>query len=174
MGMGNAMIRLEANNLLVRWFVWCCDHLIITVGTYRDDDGKKQRRTGAYYVQNGTTLCHVFWASLWFPLILVAFAGFALSMITMMHVEMHYEFVANHPYANPALQFASYFVPEGFLLIFAAVVLVIILTVIGGSKSGFFSLLWQYLKGIKSRVCPLVKFEGGTMTAGEMQTNKLS
>ena len=46
----------------------------------------------------------------------------------------------------------------------ALVFAILVLAIIGGSKTGFFALLWQYLKGIKERICPLVRFgtpEGG-------------
>jgi hypothetical protein len=156
------MIRLEASNLLVRWFVWCCDHLPATTGYLLSEKPGAESgpaKTGAWYVENGTTLCHLFWACLWVPLLGTAFVGFVLLMVIMVHVEGHYEFVAKNPDSNPVLQVAAYFFPEVFLLAGILAVGIIALAVIGGSKTGFFSLLWQYLKGLKNRVCPLVKFE---------------
>jgi hypothetical protein len=155
------MIRLETTNFLTRWFAWSCDHLPATTGYLppEKEGGDARAKTGAWYVENGTTLCHLFWATLWAPLLGVAFVGFILSMIIMIHVEAHYEFVAKHPDYSPALQAAAYFFPELFLLGGVIAFGTVVLAVVGGSKTGFFSLLWQYLKGLKNRVCPLVKFE---------------
>ncbi|HWX13483.1 MAG TPA: hypothetical protein VNY06_01160 [Methylocella sp.] len=163
------MIDLDATGRLTKWFVWSVDHLPMTNG-YIDsgkDDVPDTAKSGAWYVEHGTTLCHVFWAILWVPLLGAAFAGFMFSMVIMMHVEAHYEFVEKHPFANPVIQVASYFIPEAFLLGVALLVGIIILALMGGSKTGFFSLLWQYLKGIKQRICPLVHFDGAHMQPAE-------
>lgn len=155
-------MNLDASTRMAKWFVWSCDHLPLTVGQYivKDNDGDRvsRARTAAYYITNGTTLCHLFWAMLWVPLAIAAAFGFVLSMVVFAHVAMHDSFVLDHPYVSPALQVAAYFLPEAWLIVFAFAFGLIILTCIGGAKSGFFSLLWQYLKGIKSRVCPLVQF----------------
>lgn len=153
------MINLSANSRLTKWFVWSCDHLPLTTSTYRDDDNREHWHDGAFYVSAGTTLCHIFWAMMWVPLIIITVAGMGTVFIAMIHIEGHYEFVAQHPDYSPALQAASYFIPEIALIGAAFPVLIVILAIIGGSKSGFFSLLWQYLRGVKQRVCPLVHFE---------------
>jgi hypothetical protein len=84
------MINLDADSRLAKWFVWICDHLPLTVGDYtvNGSDGEEERkyRTGEHYLTAGTTLCHVFWAVLWVPLLGAAAFGFLASMIVMMHV----------------------------------------------------------------------------------------
>jgi hypothetical protein len=79
-------------------------------------------------------------------------------MIVMIHIEGHYDFVANHPHYPAILLAASYFIPEIVLLGASLVFATIILAIIGGSKSGFFVLLWQYLKALKHHICPVVHF----------------
>ncbi len=155
------MIRLETTNLLTRWFVWSCDRIPMTNGYIPSgkDDVPDTPKSGVWYVENGTTLCHLFWACLWAPMLLVAVAAFALSMLVMVHLEGHYEFVEKHPDAPFIARAAAYFFPEMAILAFVIVFGTVVLAVVGGSKTGFFSLLWQYMKGLKNRVCPLVKFE---------------
>lgn len=153
------MINIKSNNTLARWFVWSCDHLPLTTGTYQEDD-KEHSRSGAHYIQNGTTLCHIFWAILWVPLISVSLVAFVLSLFVMVHITGHNEFVASHPYSGQLMQASAYFIPEAIMLVIGLVVGLLIFAIIGGSKSGFFGFLWQYLKGVKQRVCPLVRFDG--------------
>ncbi len=154
------MINLASESNLTKWFIWSCDHLPFTVTRIYSGENDHQgiRRTGVSYVENGTTLCHIFWAALWVPIAIAALAGFLLFILAAMHFYGHQDFVASHPDASPLASVASYFIPEIIALVFATAMGIFILSVIGGSKVGFFALLWQYLKGIKQRVCPLVRF----------------
>lgn len=154
------MIRLQTANFLVRWFVWSCDHMPFTVTAVYDEDKRKHiPRTGAYYVANGTTLCHIFWAILWVPLLLAVFGVLFLILLLAIHVGMHNDIVNESGVTSPIASAALYFVPELFALGAGALFGFVLLALIGGSKTGFFMLLWQYLKGVKSRICPLVRFE---------------
>ena len=153
------MINLHADSRLTKWFVWSCDHLPFTTTYIYEGDKNCGRRKGASYLASGTTLCHIFWAILWVPILLTAFCSLSMFMLTMAHFSVHQDFIRTHPYAGPVTSFMSYFIPEGVALLIAAVIGVLILSIIGGSKVGFFQLLWQYLKGIKQRICPLVKFD---------------
>jgi len=158
------MINLESRGLLAKWFVWSCDHLPLTTAHYIEGEGNGKRersRSGAYYIERGTTLCHIFWAILWVPLIVVAVIGFIGFILCAVHVIEHDTFMSKNPDAGLILNVATYFLPEAFMACFALAAGCIILACIGGSKTGFFSLLWQYLKGIKQHICPLVRF-GGT------------
>lgn len=153
------MINLDAGSKLAKWFVWSCDRLPFTVTRIYDEDGKDWgRRKGASYLASGTTLCHIFWATLWVPIALAAFSSFCVFFLTVVHVLLHEDFIKAHPDAGPLASIASYFMLEGFMLGMAAAVGILILSIIGGSKVGFFNLLWQHLKGIKQRICPLVRF----------------
>lgn len=155
------MISLERGSLLTRYFIWSCDHLPLTTANYHvEEDGKEGEcyRTGTHYVENGTTLCHIFWAILWVPLIAVAILSFILFMLCAVHVIMHRDFMIKNPDAGPVLNVATYFLPEAFMAGIALLAGCIILICIGGSKVGLFSLLWQYLKGVKQHICPLVRF----------------
>lgn len=147
------MIDLHPDGILTRWFVWCCDHLPLTV-TRDYGEGKPShgsRRSGAYYLERGTTLCHVFWASLWVPLIGTALGTVLFCLFIFMHVALYRD-------KDNATGVWVAFIPE--ITVIAAVVpgAVVILAVMGAGKVGFIRLLWTYLKALKSRVCPLVKF----------------
>ena len=153
------MINLEANSWLTKWFVWSCDHLPFTVTRIYGADHKDcGRRKGSAYIESGTTLCHIFWATLWVPVAMAAFSSLFIFIFVTMHFAVHQDFIKSNPNAGSLASIASYFIPEGVALGIAALAGLFILSMIGGSKSGFFMLLWQYLKGIKQRVCPLVKF----------------
>lgn len=155
------MINLEANSLISRWFSWSCDHLPFTTAHYQevvDDKRIYKCRSGAHYLSNGTTLCHVFWAILWVPLLVIAVACFFLFIIGAVHVLGHNDFVRQHPDSGVLLDAAAYFLPEAAVLGGAIISGLVFLVVFGGAKAGFFSLLWRYLKGIKQKVCPLVGF----------------
>lgn len=147
------MINLKSDSLLARWFVWSCDHLPFT-GT----------RKGNCYLSEGTTLCHIFWAILWVPLLAIAFVGFFSFVMLMLHIAAHDNFIASKSPGfvvdHPLLSFGAYFMPEAVALGMVGAGGLIIFACIGGSKVGFFQLLWQYLKSIKHRVCPLVRFDG--------------
>ena len=159
------MINLDADSRLARWFVWSCDQLPFTVTHNYDEDGKDLgRRKGASYIANGSTLCHIVWAVLWVPIAAAAFSGFFIFMFVALHFSIHSDFAMSNPNIGPLANFAAYFIPEGLALGTAALVGIIILSLIGGSKVGFFKLLWQYLRGIKQRVCPLVHFDGVVKT----------
>ena len=87
-----------------------------------------------------------------------------------MHISTHDDLVRRNYelfYDHPALGIAAYFVPEAIAAAAIAVGGLIILACIGGNKVGFFALLWQYLKGIKQRICPLVHFGGARLEAAE-------
>lgn len=147
------MINLASTSHLTKWFVWCCDNLPFTV-TYDYTDGDKptiKRRTGAYYVGRGTTLCHIFWATLWVPIASCAAIGLLLFLIGIFHVEAYHSF-------GKTLGVAAIFVPEYIIAGIAIVVALFVFVIIGADKSGFFKLLRLYLNGIKNKVCPLVKF----------------
>ncbi len=156
------MIRLESSSLLTRYFVWSCDHLPLTAGNYVVKDGEKEMwhlKTGRSYLESGTTLCHIFWAIFWVPVLGAAIIGSVAFYIGGLHFLMHRDFMRGHPDAGPLLNVAAYFMVEWVMLGIALFAGCVILAIIGGSKTGFFSLLWQYLKGIKERVCPLVQFD---------------
>ena len=157
------MISLESGGILARYFVWSCDHLPLTTASYYVvEEGKKieRRRTGAHYIGYGTTLCHIFWAILWVPLISAAIVSFFVFMFGLMHVLAHNDFMLKNPDSGAFVSAASYFLPEAFAAGIMLVAGCVVLACIGGSKTGFFSLLWQYLKGVKQRICPLVRFDG--------------
>jgi hypothetical protein len=166
------MIHLDTNSRLAKWFVWSCDHLPLTV-TREHGDGKPPegvRRHGAYYLSRGTTLCHIFWAVLWVPLFATALVTVAVFLFVFMHVSAHDDFVRHNyelVYYHPTLDILLYFVPEAVAVAIAAIAGFFILALIAGSKVGFFALLWQYLKGIKQRICPLVHFDGARLEAAE-------
>lgn len=146
------MIKLEMNGRLTRWFVWCCDNLPATVTRdYSENKLNGVRRKGAYYLERGTTLCHIFWATLWVPIAVGFFVSLLVFLFGMLHVSAYDDF-------GDKLGPAAFLLPEAIALGIAVLLALLILTVVGGDKSGFFKLLWQYLSGIKSRVCPLVKF----------------
>ena len=153
------MIRLESSSLLTRYFVWSCDHLPLTTGRYVEAGSRVKARRGIFYVENGTTLCHIFWAIFWVPLFAAAIASFVLLYIVAVHIQAHAVFMKANPDSGTLTDVASYFLPEMMMLGVALFAGCVILAIIGGSKTGFFSLLWQYLKGIKQRVCPLVQFD---------------
>jgi len=154
------MINLDSDSRLTKWFVWSCDHLPLTVTHIYDADGKDHgRRKGISYIASGTTLCHIFWAALWVPIAGTAIFSLFAFIIVIMHIASHDDFIKSYPDVGPVANFASYFFPEGVALVIAAAAGILILSIIGGSKVGFFKLLWEYLKGIKQRICPLVKFE---------------
>ena len=77
-----------------------------------------------------------------------AVIGFVLLLVVGMHVEMYQRL------GTPGL-----LVPIGFVLGMAVAVAVFVLVFIVSDKSGFFKLLWHYLKGLKDRVCPFIRFE---------------
>lgn len=157
------MINLETDSRLAKWFVWCCDNLPLTVTRDHSDESKEPdgvRRKGAYYLERGTTLCHIFWATLWVPLAVLAVAGLTVFMFGFMHFQTYHDF-------NDKIGPVAFFMPEMFALAGAAIFGTILLVLIGGSKSGFFKLLWQYLKGAKSRICPLVRFDDAHLTPAE-------
>ena len=153
------MINLNVDNKLTKWFVWSCDYLPLTVTHIYDEDGNDcGRRDGASYLANGTTLCHIFWAILWVPILGAGLISFLVCMVVILHFAAHEHFIRYHPDAGPIADIMSYFLPEAFLISIAVLAGLTIFAIIGGSKSGFFILLWQYLKGIKQQICPLVKF----------------
>lgn len=155
------MINLRSNSILARWFVWCCDHLPATVT--RDYSVNKQngvRRSGSHYIKTGTTLCHIFWAILWVPLLVCAAAAFGLSVFVYMHVDLYHKYSKN-------LGIAAAFIPEGFVFAFVATIALLSFSIIGASNVGLLKLIWLYLTSLKSRVCPLVSFEAAKGGEGE-------
>jgi hypothetical protein len=130
------MIQLDPNSLVTKYFLWQCDHNVFV--TNADPvDNKYVRRKGAYYLEHGTTLCHIFWATLWMPLVAAAIIGFLLVMLAALHVSAYEAFSAK--------------------FVIAAALLTLIL--MGAGKLPFWKLVWLYLKGIKNRICPLVQFD---------------
>ena len=171
------MINLDTDSTLTKWFVWSCDHLPFT-GTRDYGEGKPQdgeRRRGAYYVERGTTLCHLFWAMLWVPLLAVAVATGILVLFVAAHVGMAHspvkdQFICGLQTCRQMTYVdeygvLSYFFLEGMMLTVVAGVALLFTILFGASKVGFFGLLWQYLKGIKQHVCPLVRFGGHPQAA---------
>jgi hypothetical protein len=155
------MITLEPDSVLVQYFVWSCDHLPCTTSADAvEENGKmtSRDRSGHYYIAHGTTLCHLFWVTLWVPFACVAFISFAFSMFVVVHIGVHNNFMRGHADAGPLVDAAAYFIPEAFVACAVWIFGCLFLAIIGGSKTGFFSLLWQYLSGIKQRICPLVRF----------------
>jgi hypothetical protein len=157
------MIRLDATNILTRWFMWSCDNLPLTATRDYADKSRPNgvRRTGAYYVERGTTLCHLFWAVLWMPLIVVGIACFVFVVFVFIHIGTHDDFIGRNGITSPLASALAYLLPEGFALGGALVIGIMILAVSGAGKTGFFKLLWQHLKSVKNRVCPFIEFEGG-------------
>src|ERR1700677_1727750 len=131
-GKGNIMIKFSPDTLLARWFVWCCDHFPGTV-TREYGNGKPSngiRRTGAHYIAKGTSLCHIFWAILWVPLMWIAFCSFIVFGVIMLHVHL-YRDNSDH------LGIFAAFIPEGLLLLVVFLAGTLILAVMGASKVGF-------------------------------------
>lgn len=148
------MINLRADDTLTKWFVWCCDNLVLTV-TREYGEGKPSnglRRTGAYYIERGTTLCHIFWASLWVPLIATAGAAFVACLFIYMHVD-------SYEHGKDQFGIAAALFPEGIVACSVLVGSLPFFIIMGASRVGFFKLLWVYLKGIKSKICSLVRFD---------------
>jgi hypothetical protein len=147
-------LQLRSSDVATKWFVWSCDHLLFTV-TREYGEGKPregERRTGAFYVQNGTTLCHVFWAMLWVPLATVAAGSLVLFIFIAAHVQLYED-------NGYKWGIAAAFMPEIVLLLLVTISAIIVFAIMGASKVGFFKMLWEYLKRFKSRICPLVSFE---------------
>lgn len=146
------MIDLDPKGTLTSIFVWCCDHLPLTVTRdYSEDKRDGIRRTGAHYIEHGTTLCHIFWAILWMPILWAAAVAFIIFMIVMIHV-------AGYRDHGETMGVAAYFIPEMAAAGIGSLAGVVILVTIAASKGGLLNLIWEYLKGMKSRVCPLVVF----------------
>jgi hypothetical protein len=153
------MVNLRPTGNVAKWFVWCCDHLPATVAM---DYGAKPvvSRKGMYYVENGTNLCHIFWAILWVPLLIVAVASFVLFMVVIAHVALYREH-------SDQMGIVAAFIPEEFVLASALLGGILILAILGASKIGFFKLLWLYLTSLKGRICPLVKFQINDVAPGD-------
>jgi len=148
------MVSLRSNGMASKWFAWCCDHLPMTV-TREYGEGKPRdglRRTGSYYVENGTTLCHIVWVMFWVPLAVVSFGSFILAFVVLIHVAI---------YKSPENKYgvAGAFIPEIIALVTAICLSIFVVAVFGAEKVGFFRFLWIYLKSIKNRVCPIVEFQ---------------
>jgi len=148
------MINLRPNGLTTKWFIWCCDHLPLTVTRDYSNEKKEMgvRRTGAYYVENGTTLCHIVWAILWAPMMIAILGALFLCAILLIHIGSYEKY-------SPEYGIAGAFVPEAFIVGVALCVALLVFSLIGADKLGLGKLVWAYLKSIKSRVCPLVRFE---------------
>ena len=148
------MIHLRADSRLARWFLFCCK-LGFAI------------KPGAHYLANGTTLCHIAWVTFWFPLIAVAVFSLLATTFVLTHLMLHDEFVSGYGELaqNTAVFYASYFLLEGIILAIVAVAGMIILACIGGNKVGFFRLLVQYVRALKQRICPLVRFEDDASAA---------
>jgi hypothetical protein len=145
------MIQLDPNSLVTKYFLWQCDHNVFV--TNADPvDNKYVRRKGAYYLEHGTTLCHIFWATLWMPLVAAAIIGFLLVMLAALHVSAYEAFSAK-------FGIAAFFAPEFFVLGFVIAAALLTLILMGAGKLPFWKLVWLYLKGIKNRICPLVQFD---------------
>lgn len=148
------MVNLNAQGPVARYFIWCCDHLPATVKRdYSENKAVRVRRKGTHYISAGTTLCHVFWATLWVPLFIAALTGFMFTGLVAIHVGTYKDF-------GPRLGVWAFFFPEGVALVLMLAVGIIVLAIFGADKSGFARVLWHYLKNIKTRVCPIVQFDG--------------
>jgi len=145
------MIDLQQNTFLVRYFVWSCDHLPLTGTTDYTKGGEGERRYGSHYIETGTTLCHLFWVVLWMPMIVAAFSAAVAVMLALVQISAY----ENH---RAKLGIAAFFIPEFIIMGAAAAIGLIILIVFGAGKSGFMKMLWLYLKSIKHRICPLIRF----------------
>ena len=137
------MIKMSKGSLQTRFFMWCLQNPM-TRGSKKGPDGKDEYRPREYYIENGTTLCHFFWACFWCPLILMTPIVFVAFVLISIHVN------AYEAYGAPGL-----LIPSGVFVGCAAAVACAILAVIGGGKIG----LLAYLAALKKKICPLMKFE---------------
>ena len=136
-------MKLDPNSAATKWFVWCCDH-------FSDFVTGNKKRNGAYYLEHGTTLCHIFWAAFWFPMILVVAASFLLFMTVAVHIG-----AGRDPMLQRGFGIAAYIFPEIMVALVALIVGTLVLAILGASKVG----LLAYLKALKDRVCPVVTFQ---------------
>jgi hypothetical protein len=144
------MINLRPNTILAKWFVWCCDHLLGTVTREYARPGGI-RRTGAYYLEHGTTLCHIFWATVWVPLMSAAAITIVIALFLAIHIDLYLRYSSQFGIASALL-------PEGVALGVGILVVIVMFAIMGVYQVGFFKLLWLFLKGIKNKVCPRVTF----------------
>lgn len=144
------MMKLNTSNLWTRWFVWCCDNLPGAVGYLpsSDPDAGAVGKKGAWYIEHGTSLCHFVWASWWAPLFYFMAFGVIVMLIVNMHIEAYHK-----------VGVAGLLIPIGILVSGVLLAFTIVLLVVGGDKSGFFGIIGHYLKSVKDRVCPLVRFD---------------
>ena len=149
------MIVLIPKSRLARWFVWSCDHLPLTA-IPRIVNGKVYHLTGSGYMETGTSLCHLFWAALWVPLIILVLLSLLLAVFVEVHLGLHMN-------TADTLGVWGYFLPEmailGACLCGGLVFLMAFLIHSYAGRVRFLRLLWTYIKCLKQRVCPLVRFE---------------
>jgi hypothetical protein len=137
------MIILQKDSRQARFFRWCLNNPF-AIGNYQKDDGTYEDRKPDWYIENGTTLCHFFWACFWIPMIIVGLLSFVLMMVFQAHVEAYNKFGT-----------IGLFIPSGMVIGVIFTVGTIFLVIMGADKVG----LLKYLKAIKEKVCPRITFE---------------
>lgn len=142
------MITLNKNSRQTKLFLWCLKNPM-TRHSYEKEDGTLWSRDPEWYLENGTTLCHFFFACLWVPLLIVgAFSFMAIALINM-HMSLY------EKYGTPGL-----FIPSSVAMIAVSLIATIILIVIGSGKIG----LSSYLYSLKNKICLRMEFTGNQLT----------
>lgn len=136
------MITLKKDSRQARLFRWCLQNPMAR-GSYIKEDGTCGERPVEWYLENGTTLCHYFWACLWAPMLIAVAAGLVLAMLGLMHMQ-----------AYDKLGPVGLLLPSGVVLGMALGVGAIFLAIIGAGKIG----LSAYLMALKQKMCPRLEF----------------
>jgi hypothetical protein len=137
------MLTVNKGSLKAKLFCTCLHHPFAR-GSEKIDGQKPVE----WYLEHGTTLCHFFWVCLWLPLFTIAitvlfFGAFSVSLVNA-HIQFYHEYGV-----------LGLFFPVGLLLGIIATAALIILAIIGAGKVG----LLTYLKVLKERICPMMRFE---------------
>lgn len=140
------MITLRKDSRQAKFFRWCLKNPF-ACGTYMSSDQEVLQRDPGYYIENGTTLCHFFWACFWLPLIEVGIITGIILCVVNIHVN------AYHQFGVPGL-----FLPSGLIIGMMLIVGAIFLAIMGADKIG----LLAYLAALKQKVCPRMIFNDST------------
>jgi hypothetical protein len=136
------VITLDKDSLKARFFLRCLRAIEgFTCGRDSDDKLKKPE----WYIENGTTLCHFFWACFLVPLIALGLLSFFMLAIVSIHI------IAYREHGTVGL-----FIPIGTVIGTGLAVVIILLAILGAGNAG----LLAYLKALKGRICPLITFTG--------------
>lgn len=130
---------IDPASRLGRWFVWSCDHLP-AVSTRSSED----------HLERGVSLCFVFWATLWGPLLNLMFVAVAVTLFVLFHV-------VTYDHGQTELGGFGFLWPEVVLL--GVLVTLALLVGLTAAFLGLDRLTGAYLRGLKKRVCPLVTFK---------------